>query len=136
MGTLRVHTEIETKHMRIVTDTFPANCVLADNTYLERLGTLELNDNALPQGVYRVSRARVFVTDTTVAIAVDTPEGPELIFREDYKHRIAPIDKNVGVHHIRTVSGKSLAWQRDDNCGCGSRLRNWDPYKIVTTTRK
>jgi len=121
--------------MRILSDTFPANCVLADNTYTKALGTLELNDNALPQGVYRVSRARVFVTDTTVAIAVDSLQGPELIFKEEYKHRIAPANKSNGVHHIRTLSGKSLAWQRDDNCGCGSRLRAWNPYQNVTSTR-
>lgn len=120
--------------MKVMADIFPASCVLADITYKGKFGDLQINDNELPQGVYRVTRARVVVFDNTVLIAVDAVSGPDLIFKEGYTRRISPANRE-GTHHVFTSSGKYLAFRRDDSCGCGSRLRRWNPYSNYTSSR-
>lgn len=120
--------------MKVVLDVFPASCVLADNTYRGRFGDLKVDDSEPPQGAYRVSRARVFVTDRDVVIAVDSLQGPDVIFKEGYTRRISPADRE-GTHHLFTVSGKYLSFRKDDSCGCGSRLRRWNPYSFYTSSR-
>jgi len=36
---------------------------------------------------------------------------------------------------LLTESGKGLAFRRQDNCGCGSRLRAWNPYKTLNSIK-
>ena len=58
-------------------------------------------------------------------VALDSPEGPKLVFREachSYDR-----DENK-IHRAITESGKIISFRKDDNCGCGSRLRTWNPY--------
>lgn len=83
-----------------------------------------------PQGTRKVDRTRVAVVRDLVLIARDSPEGPQLVFREkvvEQFHR----DK---YSYIRTDSGKILVLTKDDNCGCGSRLRSWNPYGNIVSS--
>jgi hypothetical protein len=60
-------------------------------------------------------------------IGLDSPEGPKLVFQEKYVSH-----KKEGKHHIvQTIEGKTLIFRKDDNCGCGSRLRSWQPYGSI-----
>jgi hypothetical protein len=81
-------------------------------------------------------KARVVVYGTRVMVAIDGNDGPKIVFSEEYVH---------GTHHknpdktkdsyITTVSGKKIAYRRNDACGCGSRLRSWNPYKTLNSTK-
>jgi hypothetical protein len=76
-----------------------------------------------PAGTRRLDRCRVVASGGTVLVAVDSPEGPELVFREAYTELVG--DRRLA--HVLTSSGKALVVTKDDNCGCGSRLRGWSP---------
>lgn len=57
-------------------------------------------------------------------IAEDSPEGPKLVFRE----KVLEIKQESKLTHLLTESGKIIVVTKDHNCGCGSRLRSWNPY--------
>lgn len=80
-----------------------------------------------------VSRTRVVVTDSLVLIAADAPGGPMLIFREKHESHVIGTKKEPS--SVTTVSGKVLAISKDDNCGCGSRLRSWSPYNTIHSSK-
>lgn len=78
-----------------------------------------------------VSRTRVVVTEEAVFVAADAPAGPMLIFRERHAAVVVGAKKEKDPSSVTTASGKVLAISKDDNCGCGSRLRSWSPYNTV-----
>lgn len=107
-------------------DLFPAVVYLAPPESLEDFTTL-LSATERPQGTRRVDRSRVCLVDNVVYIVVDSPEGPKVVFRE----AISAYEKaeNKQDHSVVTQSGKILAVTKDKNCGCGSKLRTWNPFR-------
>lgn len=77
-----------------------------------------------PKDTRKVDRTRVAVAGENVMIVRDSPTGPELIFREKVTEQF----HSGKYSYIRTFSGKILVVTKDHNCGCGSRLRSWNPY--------
>ena len=118
----------------VVADLFPAIIALAPPGTIEDITTFRPTYRAEhPEGTRIIDRARITLTDTKVLIAVDSPTGPTLVFREDYAEHIK--DKSRREHYIRTASGKILSVTKDQNCGCGSRLRSWSPLgNILNST--
>lgn len=108
--------------MRAVSDVFPALVWVAppDSVGLDELKI----PGPYPEGTRKVDRVRVVLLGDNILIAQDTPEGPKLVFKEKYLHRHVE-DKNQAV---LTESGKVVAFKKDASCGCGSRLRGWNPY--------
>lgn len=106
-------------------DVFPAILYLAEPDSLQNYTDLQMTGER-PKGTRKVDRSRIAVLDGLLHVAVDSPEGPKLVFRE----RLAAYEKdqNGTTHHALTVSGKILVWDKDHNCGCGSRLRSWNPF--------
>lgn len=116
--------------MRIFIDVFPALVRLAPPGSLSDITTLGVRGDA-PEGTRRLDRCRVAVVDSMVRIAVDSPEGPSLVFQEQISRKVSK-DKT---HWVLTDSGKILVFEKDNNCGCGSRLRNWNPFgNSITST--
>lgn len=107
-------------------DLFPAVVYLAPPESLEDFTTL-LSTTERPQGTRRVDRSRVCLVDNVVYIVVDSPEGPKVVFREAVTSYQNSEDKKN--HHLVTQSGKILAATKDKNCGCGSKLRTWNPFR-------
>lgn len=108
--------------MRALADVFPAIVWIAppDSVGLDELKI----PGPSPQGTRKVDRVRVVLLGETVLIAQDSPEGPKLVFREQFIDRHTENKLNT----IRTESGKIISFIKDANCGCGSRLRTWNPY--------
>lgn len=109
--------------MKKVVDVFPAVIKLAPPGSLSDITMLKTTGE-YPQGTRKLDRCRVVVIQDTLLIAEDSPEGPRVVFREQVELMVQ--DKKLT--HILTVSGKIIAFMKDDNCGCGSRLRSWNPY--------
>lgn len=110
----------------VVADVYPAIIALAPQNSVQDLTSFRPTyRDSHPEGTRIVDRARIVVTDTKVLIAVDSPTGPTLVFREDYTDYAK--DKALKEYYIRTASGKILSVAKDNNCGCGSRLRSWTP---------
>jgi hypothetical protein len=119
--------------MQIKHDVFPAFVGVAQvDLGLETLQ--DLKSAPITPGAYQVTKARIVVMDDHVLVAVDGNDGPMIIFREAYsefhKSNVPTEDS-----YIKTVSGKMLAYKKDANCGCGSRLRSWNPYKHVYSVK-
>lgn len=74
----------------------------------------------------RVSACRVLATDEVLVAVVDSPTGPQVVFREAYVS-LERSPSASGASTATTASGRVLTFVRDDACGCGSRLRSWNP---------
>jgi hypothetical protein len=77
---------------------------------------------------------RIIVTNEHVLVAKDSPQGPQIVFRETYETFI-PSEKAIEDSYVVTSSGKMLAFKKDTGCGCGSRLRGWNPYKTLNSMK-
>jgi 2',3'-cyclic-nucleotide 2'-phosphodiesterase (5'-nucleotidase family) len=118
--------------MQILHDVFPAHVALAaSNTFTDVHQLISYPNNV---GTYYIQTARVIVTDTNITIAADAPEGPQIVFNERYTFFEKAATPETDSYVI-TESGKMLAYKKDVNCGCGSRLRSWNPYKTLTSNR-
>lgn len=89
------------------------------------------------EGTYQVHTSRIIVTEDRVMIARDTVAGPEVIFSEGIDPTThAKGAKKSDDSYVTTLSGKRLAFSKDDACGCGSRLRSWNPFRMSTMSVK
>lgn len=109
---------------RIRTDVFPATVQVTTPA-----------DGVLPQ-VFE--KARVILTTDTVLVYQDSPTGPALVYSE----RLASYDPGVPVHRrtrgtparmpsATTDSGSEVTFTRSGGCGCGSRLKSFDPFSTT-----
>ena len=69
-----------------------------------------------------------------VIVAKDGPEGPQIVFREAHETFI-PSEKADEDSYVVTKSGKMIAFKKDRGCGCGSRLRGWNPYATLNSIK-
>jgi hypothetical protein len=116
--------------MKILFDLFPSVLVAAAPGLVEDLDQIMVVPPT--EGTFMVDKCRVVVDEDLVIVAVDSPEGAKVIFQEEYD----VFTKNrAGESKILTKSGKMLAFKRDENCGCGSRLRSWNPTRTLNTLK-
>lgn len=121
--------------MQILHDVFPAHFVVCAPKTVEDIIELVPVPNQERKNIFYVGTTRVIVTDELIAVASDTPEGPLIVFQEKYNLLYLPDNRIEGVYRVVTESGKMLAFKKDTNCGCGSRLRGWNPYKTLTSQK-
>jgi hypothetical protein len=110
-------------------DIFPAIIKLSPEGSVENLEEFDFASTP-PKGTRKLDRCRAVVLNETLMIVVDSPTGPTLVFREKVTEQFH--DKNVT--KLRTQSNKVVIIKKDDNCGCGSRLRGWSPYGNIATS--
>jgi hypothetical protein len=115
--------------MRKQLDVFPALVKVIPPGSLSDLSQVNVTGD-LPQGTRKLDRCRVTIVNDTILIAVDSPEGPKLVFRE----KVVEMINEKGLDRVKTESGKMLAFVRDTNCGCGSRLRSWNPFGNIVSS--
>lgn len=120
--------------MRVLYDLFPARVrVVPPEQRDDALAAAELDTFTRAYG-RAVDRTRVVVTERAVMVAADADAGPVLIFREKYDPATLVWSKKRStreVNRLVTLTGKLLVVQFSDGCGCGSRLRGWNPYSTV-----
>jgi hypothetical protein len=108
--------------LRSIADVFPALVWIAppNTVALDEL----LIPGPSPEGTRKVDRVRVVLIGDSILIAQDSPTGPTLVFREKFIHRHV----EGKLQAVLTESKKVIAFIKDASCGCGSRLRSWNPY--------
>jgi hypothetical protein len=112
---------------QIKADTFPAIITVAPPGLLAPEDVLS-SAPASP-GSFQIHTSRVIVTEDRVVIARDSVNGPELVFSELYDPAsLQKAPKKADDSYLTTLSGKRLAFKKDESCGCGSRLRSWNPF--------
>lgn len=121
--------------MKVVCDIFPARArVIPDTPDRDEIALVSevVSITAAVKGSRLVTATRVVVTPDTVMIAADSNTGPMLIFREKYDPGTSRIDRTGRTaSRVTTLTGKVIIFDKDVNCGCGSRLRGWNPYRIL-----
>lgn len=118
--------------MKVLSDIFPAHLAVVPADFTDDITSL--TSAPATKGAHYVATTRVIVTEELIVVAQDSPDGAQIIFREKYAEFLPPADKK-GDYRVVTESGKMLAFKKDSNCGCGSRLRSWNAYKTIVSMR-
>jgi hypothetical protein len=114
--------------MKVLKDIFPAHIAVVPAGFLDDI--YDLKSAPATKGAYYLATTRVIVTDEIIVVAQDSPEGAKIVFQEKYE-----VFLTEGEFRVVTVSGKMLAFKKDTNCGCGSRLRSWNAYKTIQSMK-
>lgn len=117
---------------RIIVDRFPCHLAAVPAGFTDDINTLQSDPPT--EGAKYLEVTRVILTDEAIVVAKDGHQGPQIVFQERY----ATVDISKSPKEdtrVVTVSGKMLAFKKDTNCGCGSRLRGWNPYKTLNSIK-
>jgi hypothetical protein len=114
--------------MKILMDRFPCHLAAIGANQIEDVTTMRSFEPT--KGSNYLEITRVIVTEDHILVAKDGNTGPDIVFKEKYTTFI-PSDESTKDSFIVTESGKMLAFKKDTGCGCGSRLRGWNPYKTI-----
>jgi hypothetical protein len=115
--------------VKILLDRFPCHLAAIGPGKFEDVTTMRSFEPT--EGSNYLEITRVIVTDTQIVVAKDGNDGPQIVFKETYDQFI-PSSEPTKDSFVVTSSGKMLAFKKDTGCGCGSRLRGWNPYKTLT----
>ena len=118
--------------MKVLYDNFPLRSRVcpAGTVDDEKFHTLKVFERV--NGSRMVTAVRAVIADNVLMIAADSDQGPMLIFREKIDSESLVLEKGPQkIARLRTLSGKVVFLEKDANCGCGSRLRGWNPYKTM-----
>ena len=117
---------------KIILDRFPCHLAAAPAGLVDDVTTMRSFEPT--KGSTYLEITRIIVTDELVVIAKDAPDGPQIVFREAYETFIPSEDAKTD-SWVVTKSGKMLAFKKDTGCGCGSRLRGWNPYSTLNSIK-
>lgn len=118
--------------MRVLFDMFPCHLAAIGPNQIEDVTTMR-SFEPTPGSTY-LEITRVIVTDEHVVVAKDGEKGPQIVFRETYE-TFLKAEKSDSDSFVVTSSGKMLAFKKDRGCGCGSRLRGWNPYATLASIK-
>lgn len=119
--------------MRVLQDVFPA-VVSMTTTEPTPEAPLTAANPASSLNARRLDRARVITTDERIIVAMDSPEGPVIVFNQAYDQDTVHIGKGRSSDSTLTTllqEGANqiyVAYRKSEDCSCGSRLRGWRPF--------
>lgn len=121
--------------MGVKYDLFPAFVTIASPDEALTLDDVQ-SGPPRPNTARSFDKARVIVFTDRILIAIDGDQGPKIILDEAYPQGtfIRSGDRSTDSKLI-TALGFRLAFKRNDACGCGSRLRSWNPYRTLSSTK-
>jgi hypothetical protein len=115
-------------------DLFPAFVTLAAPDETTPLSEVS-SGPARPTTARSYDKARVVIMSNRVIIAVDSDKGPRTILDERYITNTLELSSDrTQDSRVQTLLGFKLAFKKNEACGCGSRLRSWNPYRILNST--
>ncbi len=117
---------------KIIVDRFPCHLAAVPAGFTDDVNTLQSYEPT--PGAKYLEVTRVILTDELILVAKDSHQGPQIVFQERYE----TVDVSTNPREdtrVVTKSGKMLVFKKDTNCGCGSRLRGWNPYKTLNSIK-
>ena len=98
----------------IILDRFPSDCAI-------------WSSDGVP---HNFEGTRVVLTENHILVAIDGEEAASVLFFEKYTKTDLAYHPDVD-SVVHTESGKMVVFRKNDECGCGSRLRGWNAYKTL-----
>jgi hypothetical protein len=121
--------------MKVKVDLFPSHFSVVASGEYENIADLTAQPIKRSDKVFYVSKTRVVLWSNEendfITVASDSPSGPQVVFQQKY----VEMTENEGVYRLLTLDGKMIAFEKDSNCGCGSRLRSWNPYRTIQSIK-
>lgn len=121
--------------MKVKVDLFPSHFSVVPSGEYEDIADLTAQPIKRSDKVFYVSKTRVVLWSNEendfITVASDSPSGPQVVFQQKY----VEMTENNGVYRLLTLDGKMIAFEKDSNCGCGSRLRSWNPYRTIQSIK-
>jgi hypothetical protein len=118
--------------MGLVADMFPAlvsvyrpEDVLGMESPFEDVG---LSDS----GAEKFTECRVIVQKNLLIVGAHTARGVQAVFRGE----VEEIFKSGQFTRVLTRSGHLVVFAKSKGCGCGSKLRAWNPYGKMVRSNK
>lgn len=110
-----------------MSDSYPVFAVIYPSEFLvgksEPYSIIGLSDSSTPPST-RYNDCRVIVNRGQILIGADSARGGQLVFKES----VIEVYKEGQFTRVLTDTGKLVVFARSKGCGCGSRLRSWNPY--------
>ena len=75
-------------------------------------------------GATRFYESRVIVHKNLVLVGADSPRGPQKMFSDS----VVSVSSDGKFTRVTTAGGFLVVFSKSRGCGCGSRLRSWNPY--------
>jgi len=121
--------------MSIRADIFPAIISLtqADSP----LALSDLRSAPPSEGGIQINTARLIITGNRLIIGKDTGTGPQIVYSQEIDpdtYFANPSQRDDS--YVVALNGTKIAFKKDDQCGCGSRLKSWNPYKSIMGSSK
>lgn len=83
-------------------------------------------------GVTKFNECRVIVHKNKIIVGAETGRGPSAVYVAD----VEEVFVGNPLTRVLTTSGDLVVFGVSKGCGCGSRLRSWNPYgNIVRSNR-
>lgn len=121
--------------MKVTVDLFPSHFSVAPSGEYENVSELVAQPVKRSSNVFYVSKTRIVLWSNGefdfITVASDSPSGPQIVFQQKY----VEMTESSGVYRLLTLEGKMIAFEKDSNCGCGSRLRSWNPYRTLQSIK-
>lgn len=112
-----------------VSDLFPAVVVIYPSVVVcgweSPFSAVGLSDS----GGKIFSDSRVIVHKNLVIVGINSARGPVLGFRAE----VAEVFKDGRFTRVLTTNGDLVVFAPSKGCGCGSRLRSWNPYGNIVS---
>lgn len=78
------------------------------------------------RGARRFTECRVIVHKNSVIVGADGPRGPQTVF----KGEVEQVFSTKLYTRVLTTDGFLVVFAKSKGCGCGSRLKSWNPYGL------
>jgi hypothetical protein len=121
--------------MGVKYDLFPAFVTMVSPDDPTELGDIA-SGPPRPNTARSYDKARVIVFHNKILIAIDGDNGPKILLEELYQEgTFMRSASRTEDSRLVTSTGMKLVFKRNDACGCGSRLRSWNPYRTLSSTK-
>jgi len=82
-------------------------------------------------GAIKFTECRVIVHKNKIIVGAETGRGPSKVFEAD----VAEVFVEKPYTRVLTTDGQLVVFALSKGCGCGSRLRSWNPYGNVVRSK-
>lgn len=115
-----------------MTDIFPAIVAVYTPDFVDVSGKPFSTFGVSGSGAKIFSESRVIVHKNLVIVGASTAIGPQKVFEEP----VVEVFEENPYTRVLTASNYLVVFTRSKGCGCGSRLRSWNPYgNVIRSSR-